>query len=520
MAVILLIGAGSRLWQCPQFDGLDDMGYLQAAREVAWDPETAGSASLFGLRTGMSHGLGWLLRHDWLQPSQFWVLTIGADLVTMGALFFALKRLFSPAAGLLASFLYSVYPLAITQSTMYMPSAFQVAAISLALAFFVFTDDRRRWVSAFLGFLAGAFLGLGYLFKEDVALLVPAMAGVALLSRFRRPWTIAFFCLGAFTLFFAEGMYYLQTQGDFFYRLLRTSGQGEQVAGDLYISQIWQWHAYLRCLWLMPYQVGFFWWVGAASFFAAILRPSSATRFLAGVFLLLCVYLQFGSGSLSNYSPLPKSPRYTSIVTPFLVGLLGWWLADLWQRRHQLFSGVLIALLILGGVPCIFWQSLSRNERTRNTLALAGVLQKEKWGPVYCDYYSARLLNNLVPRDLQVKPWFHADFPGRKFYYFVGKNELQGEYVLIDRQACKVYTSSYNMPLPVDVVKPPASWVKIWTGEAYPEHGIERSVLESLKALATAFPSNQISERIVRNVDDMIQGDDATLYFVPPQKNP
>ena len=76
-----------RYLMAPQLDGLDDAGYLEAAQRVSHGVSLDNMFPLFRTRVGMAYPLGWLLRFDLIGPAQFWILTILADAVTLGALF-------------------------------------------------------------------------------------------------------------------------------------------------------------------------------------------------------------------------------------------------------------------------------------------------------------------------------------------------------------------------------------------------------------------------------------------------
>src|SRR5688572_14021977 len=112
-----------------QLDGMDDAGYLEAARRVSRGQSLDNLFPLFRTRVGMAYPLGWLLAAGAVQPTQFWFLTIVADLCALAALTYAAWRLTgTTTAALCTAGLYAIYPLAIQQSAMYYPTSFQVAS--------------------------------------------------------------------------------------------------------------------------------------------------------------------------------------------------------------------------------------------------------------------------------------------------------------------------------------------------------------------------------------------------------
>ena len=512
---IAVTALGLRIVLAPHVDGLDDAGYLEAALRVSNGQTLDNLFPLFRTRVGMAYPLGALLSAGWLEPAQFWLLTIAADMVTIAALGIAGWLLTGAAtAGLCAAALYAIYPLAVQQSTMYYPTAFQVASIAVACALIAAGERTRTERRVLLGFFAGLSLGIGYLFKEDVAIVVPVMALAAVVARWPRIGSVAAMCAGAAVVFLAECAAYWQLTGQPLYRLTATSGLGAPLSGQLQIAEIWRWDAYLRSLWLMPSQVGLIWWIAIPALWFAwrARRAMRPLAFMALAFVIVMLYLQFGSGSIGAYSPLPKTPRYTALATVGLMLISGAWLASLLHTRRRM--AVLIAtVLALAALPCIAYLHIAASERTRNTLAVAAELSALDPAPIYTDYYSARVLRLLAPgRDIRV--WYHAKFDENTM--LVMNQPEPGAYVLLDRQSAKVYTSSYQLTLPNAVDEQPRQWNLVWSHRAYPDRALSRRLLEGVGAAALRLPSgNPLRNRIIRNVTEIIENDHATLYRVP-----
>lgn len=519
IAAVVTIGAaamGLRLLFGPQFDGLDDAGYLDAAQRVSDGRPLDTLFALFRTRVGMSYPLGAMLHGGWLEAGQFWILTFAAEAITIVSLIAAGRLLTGGAgAGLAAAGLYAIYPLAVQQAAMYYPTAFQVASIAAACALMLAAERREGAGRSAFALAAGVSLGIGYLFKEDVAIVVIAIAVASLVARYPRLTTAAFACGGAAIVFFSECAVYWWSTGDALHRLRATSGMGAPVPGGLQIVEIWGMDAYLRSLLLMPVQVGVMWWAAlAALWWTWRSRHVAAVRFIAVLFVIVMAYLQFGSGSFSSYSPLPKTPRYTALATPLLMLITGAWLAALISARRR--RGLAIAAVIaVVAVPCIFYLNVSSSERTRNTIAVLPILNRLPPAPLYTDFYSARVLRLIVPgRDIQV--WYHANFKTNEPVVQADPSTHRGAYVLADRQAAKVYTSSYEMTLPPQIEEIPPEWQVVWTNRAYPDGSMTRVVLEGFRTVAGWLPSgNPLSSRATRNLADMIDGDQATLYRVP-----
>ena len=86
---VAMIAVALRVSMAPQFDGLDDLGYLDAAQRVSQGRPLDGLFPLFRTRVGMAYPMGWLLQAGWLAPAQFWLLTTAAECITLVSLFAA-----------------------------------------------------------------------------------------------------------------------------------------------------------------------------------------------------------------------------------------------------------------------------------------------------------------------------------------------------------------------------------------------------------------------------------------------
>lgn len=520
--VAVAIGAAAvclRLALAPQFDGMDDAGYLDAALRVSDGRTLEGLFPLFRTRVGMAYPFGWLLHTGWLGASQFWILTTLAECITLVSLFFMGRLIAGARAGLVALALYAFYPIAVQQSAMFYPTAFQVMFIAVAVLLICLAEasDDPAWWRPGCALAAGVSLGLGYLVKEDVAIVVPAMLLASIAAGFPRRSMAIWMGAGAAAIFSLECLGYWWSTGQPLFRLAASSGLAAQEQGQLQISEIWKWDAFLRSLFILPVQVGVIWWLSIPAVWAAWRRGDSRLRFLSIAFLVLAAYLQFGSGSLSSYVPLPKTPRYTALLTPFLIVLVSTWLAWMFERGRQVRAAVVLAMVVFAAAPCIAYLGISSSERTRNTLAVLPALRSIAPERLYTDYYGARVLRLLDPHLPQVNVWYHARFDTREMLVTSEPRAASGTYVLLDRQAAKVYTSSYEMVLPEQVRHPPATWTPVWTHRAYGEGTLTRSVLEAARTATGWLPNgNPVSSRIRRNIADVIDGDEATLYKVPP----
>jgi hypothetical protein len=515
--MLAALATALRYAMAPQLDGLDDAGYLEAAQRVARGQGLENMFPLFRTRVGMAYPLGWLLKFDAIAPWQFWILTTVAESVTLGALFAGVWWLTGTTrAGLLTVLLYAVYPFAVQQSAMFYPTAFQTMFIAIALALIIGAERGVIQSRAIAALAAGSALGLAYLAKEDAALLVPALVAASILTGVPRRDVALWVSIGAATIFFAESAVYLMTTGNATFRLTATSALegGSNISSQLQIGAIFRQDAYLRSLFLVPIQVGIVWWLLIPSVWSAVLRGDGAHRFVAALFLIVAAYLQFGSASISSYAPLPKTPRYTVILTPLMMTLIGAWMAGLYSSARRLAIAVML-VMIAAAVPCIVYLNITSSERSKNSFTVARTLQGLPPAPLYTDFYSARGLRVLAPELPQVKVWYHANFERNEIVLQNEPDREAGAYVLLDLQSAKIYTSSYRMKLPATITGPHPNWVVVWQGRAYESNSFGRRVLEAGRAaVRRILPDTSFSRRVERSVADIIDGDNVTLFRV------
>jgi hypothetical protein len=194
--------------------------------------------------------------------------------------------------------------------------------------------------------------------------------------------------------------------------------------------------------------------------------------------------------------------------------LVGAWIAKLFERRRAV--GVLaIASVIAMAIPCIVFLAISSSERSRNTLAVWPTLDRAGGAVLYTDYYGVRLIRLLSSSLPDTRVWFHANFEANEIVLNARPEEESGALVLLDRQMAKIYTSSYEMKLPPSIGNPPSTWSVVWRHRAYSEGSFSRQLLEGVRSLLTRLPGFALKERINRNIAEMIDNDDATLYRVP-----
>ncbi len=510
--ILLLI---YRLYLVPRFSGIDDIGYLWTSlNQENIDAETH---VLFRFRVGMTYTLFLAKKIFGIESSGYWIITILAEMISMILISLAIKSRFGVQPAILLIIIWSFYPLSYHQTTYYMPGSFQVFFISIAIYLILLNYKKRDGLKFYFSFFfAGISLGIGYLYKEDTAILVFILiiAGLIVNTREYKAWFI--FGCGAGSVFFAESTTYFLVYNDAFIRIHSSMGQAASVSGEY--SKIWSNDAYIKSLFILPHKVGIYWWLLIPSIIYS-LKKSKSQSFLVTSVIIMFLWLQFGSGSFSEYEPLPKVPRYTVLLWPMMAVLIALWLSKLYQENKPIYV-VLMLTLITTSILSLLFFSIQAGERSRNAISAARFIQNSKISEIYTDQYTKKLLTILGDDTVQYKVLYHANYSEAKSDDVDLKvqmlvNNLSDKYLLLDYQQSKIFTSSYGLKLPGIIQNPPSDWDLIWNAHAYRSNSIERNVLQIILKYSDYIPITSIRKRVEVFVKDMIVNDEVSIYKVP-----
>jgi hypothetical protein len=236
---------------------------------------------------------------------------------------------------------------------------------------------------------SGLLIGLGYLVKEPAALMVSVfgITGlVAVVSGDRRGWLYAAAIGGFGLIFVAETIFHLLVAGELLHRF-RGIAQHQatavlESAQERQLQSVW---LYPRSMFVIVNQAGFLFYllVGTAAF--AVARRWRTPLVVALWLVILFLYLEFGSTSLTSYNALPKQPRYLEALTAPAVILLGCWLEPLLRSPGRVGRGVAYGALAVYVVTSPIFTAISffdREATTRPIRAAAAFLAAEQLRPI------------------------------------------------------------------------------------------------------------------------------------------
>jgi len=268
-----------------------------------------------------------------LFPPTAWTVVVYPLLLGLSEILLAYllgSLLWNRWTGILAALAVATLPLAVLNARVLQPDL--PAAVLIGWAVYGALRSmaaRRKQQALVFGLAAGLLLGVSWLTKETVVLVLPALAGLLAVhwrENRRRVLLVAGTGLGGLlAVVAAESAAYHQTRGDALFRFNELARNFEQCKENFFYRESpahgWTDATYGRVLatrlgWSGPRTLLFGRHSMALGFLAccaAVLLWRSRTRRLAvplAWFILLLLAFNFGSTSVSHYRPLVPSPHY------------------------------------------------------------------------------------------------------------------------------------------------------------------------------------------------------------------
>jgi 4-amino-4-deoxy-L-arabinose transferase-like glycosyltransferase len=372
--------------------------------------------------------------------------------------FFIGRKMYGPGTGLLAAFLFAVYPMSLKYSStadVVSPTAFY---LGLALLFFVYAKGGgSKWLYVF----SGIFTFFGSL--VDPISYVGAFAFIAyiilasVLDIFRKrslhiDYSPFLYLLGIVTVVLALGFVNMAiaVNGQPFYELNVTnnfySSTNKPDAilytnADLmfYVDGFFPYNFTNEILTgnvrsleetvgglfslrnLNANDVGLFMYFLVIAAIYLVLKKDRRSYFLLAFSSISMLYLEFGTMSVTHYYPIYKLVRFTVIISVPLMIILARGLAVFSnKKRNEIYwkiaAVVIVVLLIASSVPIdYFWYALNHNSLRYSEL-IAAVLQNAP--NIENSYiYAPTLMNDFISYYMGPKPTRGVLFYNNGNYY-------------------------------------------------------------------------------------------------------
>jgi len=230
------------------------------------------------------------------------------------------KLLFNEKIGLMAAFLLAIFPIAVINSTRLLtdiPSAF---FMGLGVYFFLYAERKSKLKYGY--FLSGMFIGTGYLIRESV-LLIGLFFLVYVLYRKQIKKEYFLVPAGFLILFGIELLTLHMLTGNALFKFTTVQDYLLQANIDVnYFGRL----SFPEGLFHYPYiiltdsLISYFYIFIFIAIAYLFISKKKASYILMFWFIPLLLYLSFGSGSFTAYTPFKAAPRYLSVIT--LPGIL------------------------------------------------------------------------------------------------------------------------------------------------------------------------------------------------------
>jgi 4-amino-4-deoxy-L-arabinose transferase-like glycosyltransferase len=377
----------------------------------------------------------------------FFVLLTSLGTIVL-AYFFG-RLLFNKRVGLMAAFLLSFFPLDVVYSTKLLsdvPSAFFMA---LGVYFFLYAEKFPQQKRCY--FLAGIFIGIGYLIRESV-LLIGLFFAIYVIYKKKLKKEYIVVALGFLAVFAIEMAAFYALTGDALYRLSASQKfLADAVAKHNYFGRL----SFPTGLLHYPYiiltsgTISYFY----ISIFIAIIycwaRGKKETYILQFWFISLLLYLSFGSASISRYIPFRAVDRYLTIITIPGILLLAFFLMEKRIRTKKMTMAVILAILIVTSIISAY---VYGGRDLQKGLKEAKPYIEDLDKVIFIDKRSIKVLNFLSE--------YKSDMDLRQ--YPKNLSNIKNSYIVINKEMIRnVKDANKYMKFPPEIEDPPKHWVKM-----------------------------------------------------------
>ena len=349
----------------------------------------------------------------------------------------------------MAAFLLSIFPLEVIYSTKLltdMPSAFFMA---LGVYLFLYSEKKNKLKINY--FLSGIFIGIGYIIRESVILIVLFFLLYVIYKRgIKKEYFLV--AIGFIIMFIVELIsLYILTGNPFFKFTVIPDYLLESYILYDYFGRL----NFPQGLFHYPYiiltniLISSFYILIFVSILYLIKVKKKETYLMLLWFIPLLLYLSFGSTSFTQYLPFVAKARYLTIITIPGMLLLAFFLME---KSHFIKRAVMppaLAILLLTSAVSVYWDDsgdlLSDLRDSYPTLSQFGKT-------IYIDSRSIRALNYISgyenKLDLREYP---DDFAS-----------VEDAYIVINKEMIRrLKEANKNRIFPKETDNPPENWLLV-----------------------------------------------------------
>lgn len=455
--LILLLGLILRMIFFSGVGPSDSLFYTKSAYEIS-QGEFPESRLLTSSRIGVLIPTSFLYSTFGVGELTSNLLVLLTSLCTIILIYLFGKEFFGKNVGLLAAFLFSIFPLDVVYGTRLMPDVPAAFFVGLSVYLFLKGEKRNHQQNLYL-FFAGAALGVAYLIKE-MSLLIGLFFLIYVAAKRKLKWNYGFGAAGFLIFFIVELWYFLVMTGNALYKYTTSTTQfvDTVVSTDFYgRGSLFLGLAHYPYVMLTDLLLAFFYaFIFIAIVYCWVNKKREAFPFVIW-FCSLAFYISFGTISFSNYVPFPVASRFLTIVSIPGILLLAFFLSQKETVVRKVLLPSVICFLFVSSLG-ILYVSDTRSSLDNEKRAFTYIQGK---GPVLVDERSHLVFSYLNEYgELQnIQSFHHYDSINPENTFALQLNNVEEAYILINTPLLQFLSTKSGMELPGEVFLPPKHWI-------------------------------------------------------------
>tara|TARA_Y100000310_G_scaffold94862_1_gene92636 strand:- start:2755 stop:4230 length:1476 start_codon:yes stop_codon:yes gene_type:complete len=360
------------------------------------------------------------------------------------------KLYFNSKVGLISAFLFSIFPLNVFYSTRINSDI--SSAFFMGVGLYLFLRSELKGNQNYIHyFLSGIFIGIGYLIRESVILIGLFFITYILINR-KIKYIYFLVPLGILFILGFEMILFYNLTGDPFYRSLSS----QDFLKDAMIKHNYFGRRNLPeglfhypWLFLTNKLLVFFYIPIFISLLYYFINLNKKISPLLLWFIVLLLYLSFGSSNLLNYSPFGAVARYTTIITIPGILIFSKFIYNVkLMKIRKLMPTILIVLLVISLSVLTLNDNRELLKDLKKSYPFIDTLNKN----TYADSRSIMAYN------------FISDFNLSKnlLEYPAHFEKINDSFIIVNRNMLRnLLAANNNIVFPEDIINIPAHWILV-----------------------------------------------------------
>ena len=459
LAAILVLALLLRLVFFSGIGGSDDLLYTSYAYQLS-KGDFSFPATHHGTRLGILYPTSFLYSIFGVNDFSSNFFVFASSIAGIVLVFYFGKVFFNEKTGLIAAFLLSFFPLDVIFATKLLPDLPSAFFLSLGVLFFLLAEKKENFKPKIYYSISGLSIGIAYIIRESALLvLLFFIVYVLFYRKFKSEYFLIF--AGFMVFFIAESFVFLIKTGDFLYRFHSLSSYYPTVVEiDAFFGR----GSFPFSLLHFPYimftsiQFGIFYpFILIAAVYCIGIKNKKTYSFIIW-FLVLLLYLMFGTVSLTRYLPFAAIPRYLMVVTFPSIILLAVFLASNNFLIKKILLPSVLAILLITSIGFIYLEKGKQGiDNSREMHAQIESLDK----PVYTDFRSKLILEYLSGyTNKNIKEFIHLE--GSKTIRDIDLVSVKNSYIWVDHKVMKNLLEPHPyIEFPKEVYNQPKNWIVV-----------------------------------------------------------